>query len=123
MNSIKTLNVLKSVRQQIRFQGKPMIVSGFSNNSITTMANQPVIHDEKNQKFKIELPEGEAFLAYSVKSSTIDLKHTEVPTSLRGRGLGKLLAEEALRYADKHGYKVKATCDFAHGYIQKQTKS
>ena len=118
MNSttIKTLNVLKSIRQ-IGLQGKPKFL-GFSNSS--TMANE-VIHDEKNQKFKIEFPEGEAFLAYSMKSSTIDLQHTEVPSSLRGRGLGNVLTKEALRYADEHGYKVKASCDFARNYIQKQT--
>jgi uncharacterized protein len=45
--------------------------------------------------------------------------HTEVPPSLRGRGVADMLARTALEYARDNSLKVDVICPFTAGFIQK----
>jgi len=47
------------------------------------------------------------------------LWHTEVPPSLRGRGIAAILARTALEYARDEGLKVDVICPLVVGYLQK----
>jgi predicted GNAT family acetyltransferase len=49
----------------------------------------------------------------------ITLLHTEVPPSLRGRGIGGILARTALEYARDHHLKVDVVCPVVAGFIEK----
>lgn len=73
------------------------------------------------KKFYIPLESGdEAVLQYSRRpDGVLDLYHTEVPASQRGRGLGGVLAEAALSYAKEEGLKVILTCTYLQHYVTK----
>jgi predicted GNAT family acetyltransferase len=47
------------------------------------------------------------------------LWHTEVPASLRGRGIAAILARTALDYARDEGLKVDVICPLVAGFIRK----
>ena len=50
---------------------------------------------------------------------TLDLQHTGVPKSLEGRGIGKVLANEAFEYCHQNGFKMKLSCWYLEGYLQR----
>ena len=47
------------------------------------------------------------------------IDHTEVPESLRGRGIAQRLARAALEYAREQGLAVVPNCPFVRAYIRK----
>lgn len=49
----------------------------------------------------------------------ITIDHTEVDESLKGKGIGKKLVEEAVKYARANNLKIKATCPFATAEFEK----
>ena len=66
-------------------------------------------------KLYVEL-EGEelAFLEYSnVRGKVLTLHHTEVSDKLRGKGVGKLLIEEAVAMARTQNLKIMPMCPYA----------
>ena len=74
----------------------------------------------KAQRFEIEC-EGEiSYLAYEIDpQGWLILWHTEVPATLRGRGLGGQLVRKAFEYAEEHGLKIEIICPFAIGFISR----
>ena len=58
-----------------------------------------VQHNPAAQRFEIHLDGHVGFLQYEQQNGEISIVHTEVPKALGGRGLGALLAKEALRWA------------------------
>ena len=70
---------------------------------------------------RFELPvDGQvAFLEYRRGTHSIILKHTEVPESLRGRGIGAILAKAALEMARAEGLRVNVQCPFVKAYLEK----
>lgn len=74
------------------------------------------------QKSRFEFEEnGEvAYLEFEVDSSGwITLWHTEVPPSLRGRGIAGMLARTAFEYARDNNLKVDVICPLALDFVQK----
>lgn len=49
----------------------------------------------------------------------IVIDHTEVDESLEGKGVGKKLVEEAVRFARENNLLIKATCSFAQKVLEK----
>jgi predicted GNAT family acetyltransferase len=47
------------------------------------------------------------------------LAHTEVPESLRGKGVGGALAKAGLAFARAQGLPVVVRCPFVRAYLQK----
>jgi len=61
-----------------------------------------------------------AYLEFEIDSGGwITLWHTEVPESLRGRGIASVLAKTALEYARNNQLKVDVICPVVADYIQK----
>ncbi|XP_077297531.1 protein NATD1 [Arctopsyche grandis] len=75
-----------------------------------------VNHVKDKNHFAVELNGEYATLEYSSKNNMITFLHTEVPEVFRGKGVGKILAEEALQYATKNNLKIKIECDFVQKY-------
>jgi len=50
------------------------------------------------------------------------LWHTEVPPSLRGRGIAATLARSALEYAREEKLKVDVICPMVAGFIRKNSE-
>jgi len=72
-----------------------------------------------NGQFEIEQDGSVATLEYALSGKVLELIHTEVPESMRGRGVAAELAESALQWARQHGVKVDVICPVVAGYVQK----
>ncbi len=80
----------------------------------------PIKHDPTNQQFTTTRDGHEAELAYSLPAEgTIDFTHTFVAEALRGQGVGEELARAGLASARTHCLKVKTTCTFMAGFVQR----
>ena len=79
-----------------------------------------VTNNEARQRFEITADGHTGFLAYAIDADgPINLKHTEVPRELEGRGLGGKLAKAALDHARAAGLRVAVTCPFVQSYVQR----
>lgn len=77
----------------------------------------------KTMKFEITRNGEISFLTYSRdRKGRITLWHTEVPPSLRGRGLGGELVQQAFAYAREHELKVELVCPFTTDYVSKHSE-
>lgn len=57
-----------------------------------------------------------------ISKDLIEMYHTEVPEELRGRGIGKTLAEGALECASRSNLKLKVTCEYLEDYVRRFAK-
>jgi uncharacterized protein len=79
-----------------------------------------VMNDQERKRFEITADGHTGFLAYSMDGADrINLRHTEVPPELEGRGFGGKLAKAALEYARSAGLRVTVTCPFVGSYVQR----
>src|SRR5512142_277788 len=78
-----------------------------------------VVNDTAAEQFEIDTDAGQAKLTYHASGDTIELVHTEVPTSLEGGGYGSALAKAALDHARANGLRVIPTCRFVAAYIRR----
>ena len=79
-----------------------------------------VEHDPGRSRFFVRLADGEAELLYQPFSDDVlDLQHTEIPPSARGRGVGDLLVRAALAYARDGGMRVIATCPYVQLWLRR----
>ena len=77
-------------------------------------------HDPANQEFTTGSPEQPAELAYSLPAKgTIDFTHTFVPEDQRGQGIADELARAGLAYARQQHLKVRTSCEFMEGFVQR----
>jgi predicted GNAT family acetyltransferase len=72
----------------------------------------------KTHRFEIDCEGQISYLAYEVDpQGWLVLWHTEVPATLRGRGLAGRLVRKAFKYAEEHRLKVEVICPFAVGFV------
>ncbi|XP_077994020.1 protein NATD1-like [Glandiceps talaboti] len=78
-------------------------------------------HDKPHKEFYIKLEKDskdKAILQYDyVRKGIVELYHTGVPESYRGRGIGKLLAKAALDHFVAEDMRLKVTCWYVQKYI------
>ncbi|MGY3091049.1 putative GNAT family acetyltransferase [Hymenobacter sp. UYAg731] len=80
----------------------------------------PIQHDTENQEFTLSQDGHTGKLAYTRPAEgVIDFTHTFVDEALRGQGLADELARAALAYARDQKLKVKTSCEFMAGFVQK----
>jgi predicted GNAT family acetyltransferase len=70
-------------------------------------------------RFELDAEGGIAVAYYRVGPGRITITHTEVPTTLRGRGIGSVLVRGALDLARAQGLKVASGCPFVSAYLGK----
>jgi predicted GNAT family acetyltransferase len=84
------------------------------------MTNTPTVtHQPEDNLFLIHIGENMAYQEYIKKGNEIIITHTEVPRELEGKGLGSLLAKNALQYAEESGLKLNPVCPFMAAYVRK----
>ena len=77
-------------------------------------------HHAADQEFTTTHNGYEAELAYARPADdVIDFTHTYVDENLRGQGVAEALARTALAYAREQHLKVKTTCRFMAGFVQR----
>ncbi|MBA4852428.1 GNAT family N-acetyltransferase [Emticicia sp. BO119] len=84
------------------------------------MTNSPTVkHQPDDHLFLINIGENMAYQEYIKRQNEIIITHTEVPKELEGKGLGSLLAKNALQYAEENGLKLMPLCPFMATYVRK----
>jgi predicted GNAT family acetyltransferase len=81
--------------------------------------NTDVVDNREAGQFELPIEGQTAFLKYERGNGTLTLIHTEVPESLRGRGLGERLVVAALDAARREGRRTIAVCPFVRAYLRK----
>jgi len=79
------------------------------------LSPQPVT----NGRFELERDGRVAYLAYNLAGKVLQLIHTEVPESLRGKGMASTLAQSALEWAREHEVKVDVICPSVAAYLRR----
>uniref|UniRef100_H2YIA0 Protein NATD1 n=1 Tax=Ciona savignyi TaxID=51511 RepID=H2YIA0_CIOSA len=80
-----------------------------------------VQHDSAKREFFIEIPgcKERAFLSYEpLGGRVVDLQHTVVPETFRGRGMGKLLAQAALQEMAAENMQMRLTCWYLKKFVE-----
>jgi predicted GNAT family acetyltransferase len=77
-----------------------------------------IINSAIKHRFETEIGPKTAFMNYRLGDGVITFTHTEVPSSLNGRGIGTALAKAGLDYAREQGLRVIPQCPFVADFIK-----
>lgn len=78
-----------------------------------------VRNNEPMHRFELEVDGQLAIAEYEREGDRLVFTHTEVPTSLRGGGIGGRLARGAFEQARSMGVKVEARCPFMAAWLRR----
>lgn len=83
-----------------------------------------IIHDQENKAFVLHLEDGQkAIVNYTFDScSGMRLVHSEVPYSLRGKGIGKKLILETFEKLTEEGFEATAVCNYIRVVAKRHPK-
>lgn len=85
------------------------------------MENLKIIHDPIKRHFSLVLDNSAtAFISYQIKDGIHYLEHSEVPSSLRGQGIGKVLVEKTVEYLQANKLPAKAVCSYIRKVVGKE---
>jgi predicted GNAT family acetyltransferase len=68
-------------------------------------------------RYELDIESTIAFADYRRHGDVVSITHTEVPSSLRERGIGSRLVEGVMSEARAKGFKVRPLCGFARRVI------
>jgi predicted GNAT family acetyltransferase len=78
------------------------------------------VHDNGERKrFELEVEGHIAFSEYRRNGNVIEIRHTEVPPALGGKGVGSRLVRGLLDLIRAEGAKAVPVCPFVKAYIEK----
>ena len=75
--------------------------------------------NESTNRFELNIDDSVAFIEYKLSDNILFLIHTEVPTSLEGKGVGSAIVSKTLEYAKENGYKIVPFCPFVKTYLKR----
>lgn len=78
-----------------------------------TVKDHPGAH-----RFEADVDGAQAIAIYEIEGNTITFKHTEVPETMRGRGIGSQLVRAALDAARDRGLEVVPQCPMFAAYMK-----
>lgn len=78
-----------------------------------------VNHNDAAQRFEAQVEGHTAGVDYYRSGDNLVFLHTEVPTPLRGQGIGEKIIETALAYARDHALTVTPKCGFVAAFIRR----
>jgi predicted GNAT family acetyltransferase len=82
-----------------------------------------VSHNRAASRFEATV-EGQLCVAdYYLRNGVMVMFHTEVPSSLEGRGIASALVRFALQHAQTHGLKVRPDCGYVSRWIRRHPES
>lgn len=64
------------------------------------------------KRFELVVDGKTAFTAYTLSEGVLELRHTEVPPELEGRGIGSALAKFSLEFGKANGLETIVSCPF-----------
>lgn len=84
-------------------------------------SEQMVVNNPQKRQFEIKLGQEIGLLAYRQRPGQIELMHTEVPISQRGKGVGEQIVKFALEYARQNQLEVIPSCKFVQAYLKRHS--
>ena len=94
--------------------------------SLASPPKMTVSHSKEEKMFSISLTGHElAFLRYrylDTNHKTVEMFTTVVPPTLGGQGVAKVLADQAFDWAVENELKMKLTCWYLSGYLQRHPR-
>jgi predicted GNAT family acetyltransferase len=86
----------------------------------TAPLSDVAVHDRREaNRFETVVGGQVAYLSYERRPDAIVFLHTEVPESLRGRGIAARLAKAAVASARAEGLRVVAVCQYVRAYLRR----
>lgn len=80
-------------------------------------------HDVAKHEYRMEVSPGVyALVTYRREGNVLHLTYSEVPSSMRGHGIGSVLMEKVLTQIQSEGYQVLPVCGFIKNYITTHEK-
>ena len=83
------------------------------------MPEAKILDNAALHRFELQQDGETAFLLYTRTGDSIRLIHTEVPDSLRGKGVGSKLVGGVLRQAQQQKLSVVPSCPFVAEYLKR----
>lgn len=81
------------------------------------LSSSVVEDNPKQSRFELAIGEQLAIADYRREPGRVVFVHTEVPSALRGQGIGSELARGALELVRKRGEKVVPRCSFIAAFL------
>lgn len=82
-----------------------------------------IVHDKDNKQFILQLENHlVAKVAYTLEGKHMRLTYSEVPSSLRGQGIGKELVENTFQKLTDEGYTATAICSYIRVTAMRSSK-
>lgn len=81
--------------------------------------NTPLVKNEEQKRFEIELNSHFAFIVYKENSHQIALIHTEAEPELAGTGAAAAVVKKTLTYIEESGKKLLPYCPYVFAFIKK----
>lgn len=78
-----------------------------------------ISHDPGSEVFEARVDGQRAFLEYRREGNVIDIRHTNVPKEIGGRGVAGQLMASALAFARQAGLRVRPSCSYAQAYMDR----
>ena len=85
--------------------------------------NDNIIDNVEEHRFELVQNGVRAELVYARTPHALVLVHTEVPSELRGGGVGGKLVEFGVAEARRQGLKLVVRCPFARAYLERHPPS
>tara|TARA_B100000809_G_C15140596_1_gene533047 strand:+ start:8374 stop:8904 length:531 start_codon:yes stop_codon:yes gene_type:complete len=79
-------------------------------------------HDRSKKEFTLNINGAIAKVMYSLSNGNMCLNHSEVPFSLRGQGIGKVLVEKTFKKLTEENYKAVAVCSYIKAIARRSKK-
>lgn len=73
----------------------------------------------QRRRYELEVEGGCAFIDYRRQGDVVTMTHAEVPSALRGGGVGSELVRGALALARQRGDTVVPLCSFVEHYMRR----
>jgi len=105
--------------KKLRNPSKESLISWLN---LLTPGRLDLVHDKENNRFTLEINGGLAVVEYAVHNGKMYLNHSEVPTQLRGQGIGKELVNKTFEKLTAEGYRAVAVCPFIKAVARRSSK-
>ncbi|GGF71945.1 GNAT family N-acetyltransferase [Wenyingzhuangia marina] len=79
-------------------------------------------HQKEKNRFVLNVDGDIAIVEYNIKNEIMYLTYSEVPSNLRGQGIGKILVEKTFEQLTKEGYKAVAICSYVKLIAERSNK-
>lgn len=86
---------------------------------MTDQSELPIRDRPEKGRFEVEAEGTIAWLEYARGPAVLALIHTEVPSALRGQGIGTRLARHAAELARREGLRLELVCPFQIGWMER----